>query len=136
MGLIQKKYQTLIRREDSKRRSMQSVLQHEMKGMRKRYLVWHNQQTVTLSDRPRLHFSHYNSAHIFIFINYWHSALSIKMLHLAYNQYNISTSYINIFSMKGGLELNGFNNNVEINYQSYIPVTLSKDLCSSEWSIK
>ena len=58
------------------------------------------------------------------------------MLHLAYNQYNISTSYINIFSMKGGLELNGFNNNVEINCQSYIPVTLSKDLCSSEWSIK
>jgi len=29
--------------------------------------------------------------------------------------------------MKGGLELNGFNNNVKINYQSYTPVTLSKD---------
>ena len=104
---------------------MQSVLQQKMKRSKKRYLVWHNQQTVTLSDRPRLHFSHYNSAHIFVFINYWHSALSIKMLHLAYNQYNISTSYINIFSMKSGLELNGFNNNVKINYQSYTPVILS-----------
>jgi hypothetical protein len=41
----------------------------------KKYLVWHNQQTVTLSDSARLYFAHCNSAHILIFINNRHPAL-------------------------------------------------------------
>ena len=41
----------------------------------KEYLIWHNQQTVTLSDSARLYFAHYNSAHILKFINNRHPAL-------------------------------------------------------------